>query len=703
MTIDRNLTATRDGDLPNPRTFECGLNTLADRIVGGNYTAIDEYPWYALLEYVSKKGTRAFQCGGSLINNRYVLTAAHCLANKRLDDGERLVSVRLGEHNTATELDCEDDGTMEVCADPPQDFGIEAQIIHPGYEKNGAFQHHDIALIRLDRDVTLNNYVSPVCLPVDNFTPTSPNVNVTAVGFGHTGRQKHSGIKKQAQFPVFAQEECDKKWRNVQIIEQQLCAGGVFGIDSCSGDSGGPLMTRRLYWIQEGVISFGNQCALEGWPGVYTRVSSYLDWIRATIRGGNAPDKIMPSVLLLLLLLLVSLVSFYGCAVVPTVSVAGYESDDRPVWESKTLCSIPNEDDPGVCRSPADCAAYGKINDASSLGSIERLSFIKQIQCNSSTAVPLVCCPSSTESYLQPVVYETTIAKNRVASRLAFDDDSCGKQSYIPKIRGGQLAEIDEFPWMAMLLYVRGNDRPVQGCGGALISRTFVITAAHCVTGRKFQQAKGRLAYVRLREYNTYTNPDCVYENDLKDCSEDMIDLTPKDIIPHPMYDGDSSSQEHDIALIRIDETPSFNDFLRSICLPELSYENGPSANKRLSVSGWGRTDLFKGHLRPDEPSPIKLKLLLPYVNWNQCSKTFGPWQFRLGPGQMCAGGEPGMDTCAGDSGSPLMSYDMQRGVWNITGIVSLGVQNCGVEGLPGVYTNVHHYVPWIRQYVGAY
>lgn len=287
MTIDRNLTATRDGDLPNPRTFECGLNTLADRIVGGNYTAIDEYPWYALLEYVSKKGTRAFQCGGSLINNRYVLTAAHCLANKRLDDGERLVSVRLGEHNTATELDCEDDGTMEVCADPPQDFGIEAQIIHPGYEKNGAFQHHDIALIRLDRDVTLNNYVSPVCLPVDNFTPTSPNVNVTAVGFGHTGRQKHSGIKKQAQFPVFAQEECDKKWRNVQIIEQQLCAGGVFGIDSCSGDSGGPLMTRRLYWIQEGVISFGNQCALEGWPGVYTRVSSYLDWIRATIRGGK--------------------------------------------------------------------------------------------------------------------------------------------------------------------------------------------------------------------------------------------------------------------------------------------------------------------------------------------------------------------------------------------------------------------------------
>uniref|UniRef100_A0A182LWY5 CLIP domain-containing serine protease n=1 Tax=Anopheles culicifacies TaxID=139723 RepID=A0A182LWY5_9DIPT len=281
-TVDRNPTAVRDG-LPNPKAFECGLDTLADRIIGGNYTAIDEFPWYALLEYESKKGERAFKCGGSLINGRYILTAAHCLANKKIDEGERLVNVRLGEYNTATEMDCEEGDTFN-CADPPQNFGIEAQILHPGYDKNGPFQHHDIALIRLDRDVIMNNFVSPVCLPPDNFTPTSPNLNVTAVGFGHTGRQRHSGIKKKAQFPVFAQEECDKKWKNIEIIEQQLCAGGVFGIDSCSGDSGGPLMVRRFYWIQEGVISFGNQCALEGWPGVYTRVSSYLDWIRQNVR-----------------------------------------------------------------------------------------------------------------------------------------------------------------------------------------------------------------------------------------------------------------------------------------------------------------------------------------------------------------------------------------------------------------------------------
>nr|XP_040228546.2 CLIP domain-containing serine protease B8 [Anopheles coluzzii] len=697
-TVDRNPTAVRDG-LPNPKAFECGLDTLADRIIGGNYTAIDEFPWYALLEYQSKKGERAFKCGGSLINGRYVLTAAHCLANKKLDEGERLVNVRLGEYNTATDTDCAD-GNPDDCADPPQNFGIEAQIVHPGYDKNGPYQHHDIALIRLDRDVTMNNFVSPVCLPPDDFPPTSPGLNVTAVGFGHTGRQRHSGIKKKAQFPVFAQEECDKKWKNIEVIGEQLCAGGVFGIDSCSGDSGGPLMVKRFYWIQEGVISFGNQCALEGWPGVYTRVSSYLGWIRQNIRRWKVSrfeDLTMSSAVLLLLVC--------GCALAvlsPVAYGAPMDTDDRPVWDSIRLCDIPNEPNPGQCMLPAECVAYGKINDVSSLSSIERFSFIKQIQCNGSDTVPYVCCPRDSDAYREPYVNETMVPKNRVASRIAFDADSCGIQSYVAKIRGGQLAEIDEFPWMAMLLYERDNNALTQGCGGALISRTYVITAAHCVTGKNFQQTKGRLKFVRLREYNIHTNPDCVYENDLKDCSDDMIDLVPQAVIPHPEYDSESSNQQHDIALIRIEQTPPFTDFLRSICLPEQNFESSATPGKKLSVSGWGRTDIFKDNLGPDVLSPIKLKLSLPYVEREKCSKTFRPWSFALGPGQMCAGGERAKDTCAGDSGSPLMSYDMKRAIWYITGIVSLGVRGCGVEGLPGVYTNVHHYLPWIKMYTGA-
>lgn len=391
------------------------------------------------------------------------------------------------------------------------------------------------------------------------------------------------------------------------------------------------------------------------------------------------------------------------CCCGPSAAAAAAEelmgAEERPVWESVRLCDIPNEQIAGECRLPGDCAAYGKINDVSSLGSVERFSFIKQIQCNGTDTVPYVCCPRGSDSYLEPYVNSTTTPKNRVASRIAFDSDSCGIQSYVAKIRGGQLAEIDEFPWMAMLLYEREKNQVAQQCGGALISRTYVITAAHCVTGKNFETSKGRLKYVRLREYNIHTNPDCVYDNNLKDCSEDMIDLPPQAIIPHPQYESESTSQQHDIALIRIAQTPPFTDFLRSICLPELNFESSATPGKKLSVSGWGRTDIFKDNLGPDVPSPIKLKLSLPYVDREQCSKTFRAWQFTLGPGQMCAGGERAKDTCGGDSGSPLMSYDMKRGIWFITGVVSLGVRGCGVEGLPGVYTNVHHYLPWIRMY----
>uniref|UniRef100_A0A2M4BNY7 CLIP domain-containing serine protease n=2 Tax=Anopheles marajoara TaxID=58244 RepID=A0A2M4BNY7_9DIPT len=397
----------------------------------------------------------------------------------------------------------------------------------------------------------------------------------------------------------------------------------------------------------------------------------------------------------LLLLLLLSCLVPCGIA---GASAAEASAEERPVWEAIQVCPIPNEDSPGECRPSVSCAAYTKINDVSSAASVERISFIKQIQCNGTDNVPYVCCPRGSSSYVQPFMNETVSHKNRIASRLAFDPDTCGLQSYMAKIRGGTLAEIDEFPWMAMLLYERENQPLTQACGGSLISRTYVLTAAHCVTGRNLDNSNGKLKYVRLREYNVHTDPDCVVENDVKDCSEDKLDLPPLEIITHPDYNP--STQRNDIALIRIEQTPAYSDFLRAICLPTRNVDSFVVPGQKLSVSGWGRTDMFQEKLGPNALSPIKLKLSLPYMERDRCTKTFRPWNYMLTEGQLCAGGEKAKDTCAGDSGSPLMNFDMKRGQWFISGIVSIGVRNCGVEGLPGVYTNVYHYLPWIRKYV---
>lgn len=87
--------------------------------------------------------------------------------------------------------------------------------------------------------------------------------------------------------PIVNHSECRVLYRavGIDIDDSQLCAGGIAGEDSCRGDSGGALMKLQGdNWFVEGIVSFGNKCGLAGWPGVYTRVSSFEDWIKSNLR-----------------------------------------------------------------------------------------------------------------------------------------------------------------------------------------------------------------------------------------------------------------------------------------------------------------------------------------------------------------------------------------------------------------------------------
>lgn len=284
------LLVTVSANLFNPATSEpftlpepgvCGVN-LAERIYGGSKTALNAYPWTVLLltQPINGGSLVSYSCGGSLISERFVLTAAHCF--KELPPEFHITKVRLGEWDLLSDEDCDDN----LCSDKPIDVAIESHVTHADYDTVNV--HYDIALIKLAENVTFTEFISPVCLPLTAELQKAPEKgrNFTVVGWGATQRgQQSPGVfgnqyKLEVQVPGVGRTACQKKYPDV--LSSELCAGGEQNKDSCSGDSGGALVASESdgYWYQYGVVSWGRSCGRKGTPGIYARVSSFLDWIK---------------------------------------------------------------------------------------------------------------------------------------------------------------------------------------------------------------------------------------------------------------------------------------------------------------------------------------------------------------------------------------------------------------------------------------
>lgn len=278
---------------------DCGQRITAENIFGGTEARRGEFPYMALLGYLIN-GQIFYLCGGSVINARYILTAAHCHSKDR-----PVKQVVLGELEVGTNPDC--DATGRFCAPPIQVFGVDEVVVHENWDKSKYKEGYDIALVRLDRPVTFvytdaeNSNVAPVCLP---WNTTDPGHNLrspqkaTVSGWGRVTNDRTITNKNYLEFsvserllqkvevPTVTPEECKAVYplSNVNI---QLCAGGEAGKDSCGGDSGGPLVIRKNSgdpWYQIGVVSFGPKQCGSGKTGVYTKIPAFVTWIASKLK-----------------------------------------------------------------------------------------------------------------------------------------------------------------------------------------------------------------------------------------------------------------------------------------------------------------------------------------------------------------------------------------------------------------------------------
>ncbi|XP_011197759.2 serine protease grass [Bactrocera dorsalis] len=270
---------------------EVKCNRLSgDRVSNGKAVRLGQYPFMALLKY-NVRG-RQFLCGGTLITSRFVLTAAHCKT-------DQLISVRLGEHDLSTDVDCIS-SSIRLCLPPPEDYQIEEIFEHPQY-MNPRFTH-DVALLKLKREVKTEVHIRPICLPISQVVYDNSDAiqYFDIAGWGRTENSHNTNVLQHAQIPHQPREVCQRIFAKagVNITQDHICAGGENKIDTCKGDSGGPLFTTVPFktfnsvtikrQVQFGVVSFGlTGCGGENVnAAAYANLFQYMPWITEII-GNN--------------------------------------------------------------------------------------------------------------------------------------------------------------------------------------------------------------------------------------------------------------------------------------------------------------------------------------------------------------------------------------------------------------------------------
>jgi hypothetical protein len=257
-------------DVDRAAPASCGYPAIAPvltgaRIVGGAEAKANSWPWQCRL-YISLGDGYVSLCGASILDNKFLVSAAHCMFNSEKNFAripESQYKVFCGDHNRR-----QTESTEQMVT-------VRKITVHEGY--NPRDNPNDIAILELSTSLTFNNFVSPICLPPAD-VPVGSKCVVT--GWGDTEHTADDSVLQQVIVPIVSQSDC--RVRYPRLTAGNLCAGLTEGgKDSCQGDSGGPFVCKvNGRWELQGVVSYGAGCADPGYYGVYTRVTAFKTWIQ---------------------------------------------------------------------------------------------------------------------------------------------------------------------------------------------------------------------------------------------------------------------------------------------------------------------------------------------------------------------------------------------------------------------------------------
>ncbi|XP_072936673.1 uncharacterized protein [Epargyreus clarus] len=571
------------------------------RIVGGFQTVIEQYPFSAALLNLQAGNNFRQRCGGSIINNRAILTAAHCLEGS----SNAAWRIRVGSTNAHS------GGVLH------QPNRI---TIHPNYRR--ATLDSDIALLRSSTNYVFNQRVRPGSIAGSNYN-VPDNTGVWAIGWGATA---YMGVQaeqlRHVQILTINQSSCRNSYAVIPrtVTDNMLCTGWTQGFrGQCHGDSGSPVIHGNVI---VGVTSWGEMCAQPRFPSVNVRVNRFTSWITSNNGIGIYRSRVG------------STWAHSGGSVHNTVRIA-----NQPNWNPCTL------DNDITLLQVASVFPLGVRRVTVTIRAAPSSASMDSEPDHVQNPLSGGCAPAGwtwaavtpAPGTLVDLSFTTTISKifsnmHRVTVLFLLGLSAVIAASE-ERIVGGSVTTIDRYPFAVAILRIMNNNW-IQNCGGTIINNRSVLSAAHCFSGNA--------GNFRSRVGSTWAHSGGSVHNTAR-------------IANHPNYNP--RTLDNDISVIRVASVFALGGNVRAGSIAGSNYNLAD--NQAVWAIGWGLTS-FGG-----APSEQLRQVQIWTVNQNTCRTRYTSAGFTITDNMLCAGwlDVGGRDTCSRDSGGPLIHNNVIVGV----------------------------------------